>query len=204
MMRLLLCLACALPAAALADVNWRIAVRGGAQFQEDSNFDFVAEEPVGSASELTFERRIIGPYWIGLTFAGVSKSGEVFQAFDTTWDLTNYKLTAMGRWRLWEPIAVYGRLGPTLNRTALTLSPRGNGDTFESITWAVGVHAGAGIEWTPIVVPNDVGEIETAIGFSFEASYQRIVPADITIGDAALGSLDPSGPGVALGLTVEW
>lgn len=204
MNRLLICLACLAPTVALAEPNWRVAARAGAQFQEDDGFDFVAEYPSASASEILFERRVMGPYWVGFTFAGANKTGDVFQAFDTTWDLMSFKLTAMARWRLLQPLAVFGRLGPTLNRTALELRPRGNGRTFESIAWAVGVHAGAGVEWTPIIVPGDDGEISTAIGFTLEGSYQRIVPADVTIGDAALGSLDPSGPGVALGLSVEW
>lgn len=194
----------ALPSSAQAEINWRVAARGGASFKEDGGFDLVTAEPVAPETEFMLERRIIGPYWIGLTAAGSSMQGTAFETLDARWQRTSFKLTAMARWRLLQYFAFYGRLGPTLNRTALAVTRDSSDEALESVSWDIGVHAGAGFEWMPIVELTPEGEIDMAFGFSLEASYQRIVPADIELGDATIGSLDPSGPGIALGLSLEW
>lgn len=200
----LICAACALPTVAMADFDWRIAARAGPTFTEDSGFDLVDGEPVAGVTEFLFEHRIIGAYWASLAISNANMSGTAFQTIDARWAQVSIKATAMARWPLFSQIAWFGRLGPTLNRTELELTIQNEGKTLTSSSWDLGVQVGAGLDWSPIYRESAQGEVTLAFGFILEATYQRVVPADIEVGDAKLGSLDPSGPGLTLGLSLAW
>lgn len=204
MMRLIFVLICALTSTAVADVNWRVIARGGPSFTEDAGFDLLAAEPVLDVGELLFERRVTDLLWASVGVASASKAGTAFETIDANWDQFSIKAAAVAQWALRRHLDWFARLGPTLNRTELKLHLKSERKSRSSISWDLGLQAGAGLNWAPIYRETAAGETTVAFGFILEANYQRIFPTDIEIGDAQLGSLDPSGPGLTIGVNLQW
>lgn len=190
-----------LPTAAAADIDWRIAARAGAQFSPTGSFERVASPQAGGAQEVLLDRRITGPWWIGLAGHFSSAEGDLFKDFTTRWSLTSIRPTAMGRWPLGRHLAVTGRVGPTLDHATFELRGR---RTLETTAWTAGIYAGAGIDLIAFANRAKDSTLITGFGLTLEASYHQVLAVEVDLADAAPASLNPSGPGIALGLGLEF
>lgn len=194
-----------LPALAQAQddtATWHIALRGGMHIHEDQAFDFVSEDSVVGASEIALDRQIFGPLWVGIAWRAGGSEDRVFDTITTTWTQNNLQASAMFRLRPLELMAVYGRLGPAASRVELELT---TGRRLAADAWTFGGHAGLGVEFFPVhrsLVEGVEGDF--GLGLSLELTYARYAPVDLQAGTTDLGTFDPSGPGLLMGLAVQW
>lgn len=195
-----------LPAFAVAqeEATWHIALRGGMHIHEDQAFDFVSEEAYIGASEIALDRHVWGPLWAGVAWRGGGTQDAVYGGdLSTEWSTLDLRASAMARLRPFDPIAVFGRLGPAVSWVDLDLT--GGAGSLAGEDWTFGGHAGLGIEFFPLhrAFIDDM-ESDFGLGLSLEFTYARYAPLDLRAGTTELGTYDPSGPGWLMGLAVQW
>lgn len=191
------------PAAAeTSDPRVRMAFRSGVTFVEDASIHAVGDGVHLGGAELAADVRVAGGWWAGAAWSVRQRRDDVFSTIETNLFGQSLRLSAGYRHALLPWVVVYGRIGPSAWWYDVELRPdRGRRLADEDFTF--GAHAGVGVDVLPLhadVLGSFLGGF--AAGLSFEATYDRVLPIRFADEGTDLGEIDPSGPGLLVGLVV--
>jgi len=192
------------PRAAAAQADWRLSLRGGMTFVEDESLDAVAGGGFTGGGEVGLDARLTRRLWIGAAFAGRGRGGTVFDDVDTKLTGTTLRAHALLRQPLLGWLVGYARAGAGVWWLGVEYDDPG-GPRLRATTFVPGAHAGLGVDVMPMsraVLGDDLGDF--ALGFSVEATYDRLWPAAFADGRTRLGTLDLSGPGFLAGAMLQF
>jgi hypothetical protein len=198
-----------LPGAAVAfdRPTVRLTARGGLNVVEDTRVEALADDAVTSVGSIGVDAFFGERLFVGLDWTTRGLSGETFEAFDTQLEGQAVRLSAGWRWRPWDAVQLYARAGVGAWWWALEFDERYGPDHLDASAFRPGFHAGAGADvWLwQFPAGEGAGTSEpVGLGFNLELTYDRSLPVAFETDGRPLGTLDPSGPGGLIGLTLQF
>ncbi len=183
-----------------------VALRSGMRFVEDAGFDVISEAPFHAMGQVEVSAGLTPSWWLGLSFGGGAVMDTVHDDIDTRFASQTLQLYGEYRHHLLPALVAFGRLGPEVSWTTVSLDTGTR--TLEQDDWTLGVHAALGLEFLPVhgsIIQGlrDPGD-DFGFGVTVAATYERLLPLDLTAGGTTLGRLDPSGPGWLLGMALQF
>ncbi|MCK6571259.1 hypothetical protein L6V77_09175 [Myxococcota bacterium] len=197
------------PAAAFERPTLRLTLRGSLGMIEDEQIDVLSDDALVSGGSLGVDAFFGDRLLVGLDWTTRGVSGEVFEAFDTALEGQSVRLSAGWRWRPLAAVQLYARGGVGAWWWALEFDERYGPDHLEASAFRPGFHIGAGADVWLWQIPVGEGDGAAAaepvgIGLSAELTYDRSLPVAFESDGRSIGTLDPSGPGGLIGLTLQF
>jgi len=201
---LTLCLLAA-PAAAFDRPTLRLTLRGSLGMVEDEKVEALADDALISGGSLGVDALFGERLLVGLDWTTRGLSGDVFEAFDTALEGQSVRLSAGWRWRPWEAIQLYARGGVGAWWWTLGFDERYGPDRLAAEAFRPGFHVGAGADvWLWQLGDAAAAAEPVGIGLCAELTYDRSLPVAFEADGRSIGTLDPSGPGGLIGLTLQF
>lgn len=187
--------------------EFRLSLRGQLAFVEEDGWQALADSRLLGGGEVGLDAALGERLFVGLAYGGRALSGRTFAVADST--LSGQTLRGSVGWR-WQPlrtVQLYGRAGVGAWWWDLVYTPDYGGREVAADTFRPGFFAGAGVDlWLlgpEADAPASRGD-RFAIGVNFELTYDRFLPLEFTHDGRTLGTLDPSGPGLLMGMVMQF
>ena len=193
------------PATAFALPPTRLVLHGGPAFVVDEAFQAQADSRVEGVSETGLEVGMSPSLFIGLSYVARTRSGDVFQTFQTQLDGDAVRLSASYALRPLSTLMLYGRAGVSAFfwSQAFTFGDQ----RLESEDMTPAFLGALGLDFffhVPKAPGSAAFEDRLGLGLNVELTYERFIPLELEARGTSLGAFDPSGPGLLLGLVANF